>query len=565
MRSKRRGKIKALLIALIILIFLLLTVIILYNKSISGNVVLNPEIPKNCSNESIISLWQSVFTESSNGIQIYTDTSTTGRCDNVIAYKINSDNILYLIVEDYDDFNSNVYNSIGIIRMNATQETAARIRSLILPDDISSLTNLELHYNATNRSISLSQADSEIRTSFKVEPSTWINDSDNSDIVYTFNYTEILSSNKNRTVFSNTYGNKSVSIISISEREGITCIPKWIPHNLSCNSTEKMDTWFTYSYNCPEAGTPPENTTTGCNYDNNSVFGDLKEFQSRTAGTGFSEGLLIYIDSGLANTTKIVNQTKKVEIKTSNQTYVEFSWDFASPLDIALIEVKRQSSEGIGSIVVNGLAGVNKTVILDSLIDTNEICIRNEEVSSASSISVGCSKPDEIRLSCPQSKGKISCEFDGGYFTIYGLNNSAAKEINLSASEEICTPSWNCTLGECINNTQTNTCTDTNHCNSLLDKPAENQMCGELAVLAANSSCIPSLNCTQWSACGDKNRTRVCIDANNCIIGNQTQSEDCETPQERTRNTIFLMVIFVIIALIAIVTIILIIQFAKHK
>ena len=41
MRSKRRGKIKALLIALIILIFLLLTVIILYNKSISGNVVLN--------------------------------------------------------------------------------------------------------------------------------------------------------------------------------------------------------------------------------------------------------------------------------------------------------------------------------------------------------------------------------------------------------------------------------------------------------------------------------------------------------------------------------------------
>ena len=132
--------------------------------------------------------------------------------------------------------------------MNATQETAARIRSLILPDDISSLTNLELHYNATNRSISLSQADSEIRTSFKVEPSTWINDSDNSDIVYTFNYTEILSSNKNRTVFSNTYGNKSVSIISISEREGITCIPKWIPTIFHVIQQKKWIPGLPYSY-----------------------------------------------------------------------------------------------------------------------------------------------------------------------------------------------------------------------------------------------------------------------------------------------------------------------------
>ncbi len=90
-----------------------------------------------------------------------------------------------------------------------------------------------------------------------------------------------------------------------------------------------------------------------------------------------------------------------------------------------------------------------------------------------------------------------------------------------------CTESWSCSeWSECINRTQTRTCTDTNDCGTTLDKPAETQSC---TYIPPAQNCTENWECTDWSDCVNGTQTRTCTDTNNCgtIENKPAESQSC--------------------------------------
>jgi len=488
MKHKKRDRIKKLLILLIILILMLLTIIL--NKIIlSGNVVLITSIPADCSNESIKALWNSIFIETSTNIQIYANTTHTGRCDNITAYKLNG-NTIYMMIGAYSQSELSLYNSMSVAKMNLTQEAADKIRTLSLPSGISTLIDINMYKNSTTRNLNLSQTDSEIRSIFKVEPTTW-QDITNlwglTDTFYSFNYTEI--STKNRSVFSAVSGNHSYSFITITEVEVPPCIPNIIEHNTSCNSSETKLSWYTDSNNC--GSNIPENKTPSCNYNNDTILGNSDEFKSRINPL-VGEDITIFINNtSNLSSQNFTNLSEKVEFKGAEKTYLEFYWDFSNYLDINKISLERQSSGNKGYLIVKGV-NVNKTIYVDRLNSSSKVCAENSEISSISSISSNCNKQDEILLNCPDSSNSITCEISSNNtFKIQGLTHSGATEFWYNDTE--CIPNWTCSSWQdCINGIQIRNCTDKNYCFSLANKPPTNQTCTSLP--GNQSNCTANWN-----------------------------------------------------------------------
>jgi hypothetical protein len=560
---KKKRKLNILPILLIILILALILTIILMipisKKNISGNVILSPIIPSDCSNESIKALWDSIFLESSNNIQIYGNTTHTGRCDDVIAYKINSNGNLYVLFQDYYESVSTIETQLSVIKVNVTQITADRVRNLNFPVEKDLLTE-NTFMNSTNRTLNFNQADTEIKSIFKIEPSTWKQEFSSPDTRYLFNYTEIISTVKNRSVFSIVIANQSASIINIREVEPLLCAPNWISHNTSCNSSEILYTWYTDSNNCPNPAIP-DNTSTICDYNNDSLIGTIEDFTTKTTSSGFNN-LSVYVNNILANNTtslNLKNKIEKVEFKDPTTTYVEFYWDFSTPLDLNTIFVEKQSSSDRGYILVKGL-NVNKSITLNNLANTNKICVKDSEINSILNINESCFKQNEHVLSCPESLGKISCQIvEGGNFRVYGLEHSGAIEFIQNITP--CIPSWNCSdWFECKNNTQIKKCTDLKRCGISTGKPLTNQSCG---INPIQSNCIVSLNCTEWSKCQNSTQIRTCSDINKCQE-NKTETRECEKP-DSTKSIMFISIIAILVILIIIVSLVIILEFAKKN
>jgi hypothetical protein len=72
----------------------------------------------------------------------------------------------------------------------------------------------------------------------------------------------------------------------------------------------------------------------------------------------------------------------------------------------------------------------------------------------------------------------------------------------------ICQEFWECTnWTECVNNSRTRLCTDTNNCETNISRPLEVRDC--------NVSCIENWICS-WSSCVNNIQEKICTDTNNC-------------------------------------------------
>ena len=100
----------------------------------------------------------------------------------------------------------------------------------------------------------------------------------------------------------------------------------------------------------------------------------------------------------------------------------------------------------------------------------------------------------------------------------------AEKTARIISNETLpCQEDWTCTAwSDCVDGTQTRTCTDNNACGTTTNKPSESQACG--------IECIEDWTCGEWSDCVDSTQTRVCTDNNNCGTVNDKPyvSQTCE-------------------------------------
>ena len=110
--------------------------------------------------------------------------------------------------------------------------------------------------------------------------------------------------------------------------------------------------------------------------------------------------------------------------------------------------------------------------------------------------------------------------------TVYlEANSSKLLRIDLSPEEgpPLCTEDWTCTAwSDCVDGTQTRTCTDNNVCGTTINKPLESQACEVV--------CVEDWTCGEWSKCVDGTQARTCTDNNACGTAKDKPSgyQECE-------------------------------------
>jgi len=566
---KKRGKrIKLLITILIILVILLILVIISLNKNISGKVIFNPTIPTDCSNDSIKALWNSIFNEPSTDIIIFTNTSEPGKCSFITAYKIKNDEAFILSGVDMILFGN--LTVITGIRGNFTEEYLNILRAI---SNASAEVYLNSSNNPIiqekyikPRTFNLAEANVSFKTSFKKTPGNWIiNNSDLNKVFY--NYDENITESSTNTIKINedlSFANYSIDYVGYVKiiTSIPSCTPNWQEQNTTCNSSETILTYYTDSNYCGTTTSQPFNKTQNCNFNNDSIFGNPEDFKTKIRNS-MHEQVTLYIN-GTSNLSSqnFTNQNIRVEIKNSNATYVDFYWNFSVPLDLNNIYIEKYTFVNKSYILIKNLH-VNKTVYLNSFAYSGKICIKDEEISSISAINPKCIKSNEILLTCPESDENISCEVDEDGFRIMGLTNSGVIEYIENAS---CIENWNYSAwSNCTNNLQTRNATDLSYCGTTLNKDETTQPCGtDPPDITINSSCTPSWNCSAWSECINDTQTKTCTDNNNCKPDKE-QSQSCSASFLKLTNYIYIGLIITLIIAIVIILISLIITFFNHN
>ncbi len=534
------------------------------NSFLTGKVVSTPIIPTDCSDASIRAVWDSVFKESSSGIIIFTNTSQVGKCNAFLAYKINGERAYILQGEDVSFVLFVPINVTAIIAAegNFTQDyldilgsTTTAIDNLFI--DGSTDTFIPANY-LKSREISLSQAGSEFNNFFKATPASWKINATSSSTSYMFLDDETLDSGS-RGIIGVVLANYTLNVFAFSEIITIvpSCTPSWKQYNTTCLSSESKVTYYIDSNNCGTDSGRPANISVGCDANSNGIIGNVSSFATSRIS------LSVYINASSASNSKnYTGGIQRVEFKEGSVSRIWFNHNFSVPLDMNAIYIEKQgASSKFGYLIVNGIND-SKTITIDRLNGSNEICLKNNHVTSISSLSGDCFEDDEELIYCPGEYTFFSCDVSSSKITVSGLTNSAVRESvgDSYYLTRACTPSWNCSFwGSCINNTQTKICLDLNSCNSSYGKPPGNQAC---------VSCNPSWNCSVWlpeECTKEENRTRTCNDINNCGVNSEKPAEKKSCEYESNLTWIFVVIIvFVCLALI-IVLIAIIISIKKQQ
>lgn len=142
---------------------------------------------------------------------------------------------------------------------------------------------------------------------------------------------------------------------------------------------------------------------------------------------------------------------------------------------------------------------------------------------------------------------------DNGTYRIYatvndtsGNEDSPSRRTIILGTTPLCIANWTCTAwSECVNNTQTRTCTDENSCGTLTGKPSETQSC---------TACTPDWNCTEWlpEECPtNETQIRTCTDLNNCGVATGKPSETQSCTYGKNLMWLYITIVIVIILIIA--------------
>jgi hypothetical protein len=502
----------------------------LTGMAITGRAILTPTAITNCSNESITAVWDSIFKETSDKINI-TAGVISGRCA-ITAYKIKNKELYYLILGSSETISQ---NDLVITAYHVNATPTYQYSEPVL---ISSLFSI----NMTARAITTSEAaTSEFSNSFKATPSAWQTSVQEGSIVYSYNET---SDSRTNTGMINANSSINTFIFSSLSSQSTNCTSNWTEIRNACTTDETLLAWYNDTNQCANA-TTPSNRTINCDYDNNKIIGNASSPDYNNLD------LQIYINNSIANLSQIFANNQTVEFKEGNITRVTFNHDFATPLDLKNILIKKQpASSTIGYLIVNGINN-SKTIAIDRLNSTSAaICVKEAEITAISSVSDECGEADEELVDCPGNHAGITCEVSGNNFIVSGLEHSAVEEYSqIQQDMIICNPNWNCSnWSSCTSNQQTRICTDINSCNVGTGKPSELQTC---------ISCVPNWTCTSWkpTTCPkNKTQTKICLDKNNCgiIAGKPSESQPCEYKSSPLLFVIILLILLLIVGGIAI-------------
>lgn len=505
--------------------------------SLSPLTVFGPDRPQNCNFSSTFSLWTSVF-EGAAVVVTRNETSHDDRCEEFFLYDATNyapairtiygtdDGTTFDLDVQHIEFTQSDFDNV--ITPNLTETDAFELSEFFF-DDVWD------YVNATERSLSLGEADIHYREVFENTPPSWETETSGGDILYTFEQIQ-SNSTERRNVYGAVNGNQTITFSSYTLTFTQGCVPDWTSYTTDCVEGETNITYYRDSNNCNNMSTYPGNRTNDCDYDGNGIIGD----EGDIADTNIE--VSVYIDDEELNSSHDYEDELEVRLREGSVTRVSFDHDFdATPLNLRAIVVKKQtSSASRGYLIVNGIND-EKTFRVDKKNSTSDqICIEDKNITSISSISDDCDESGEHLLDCPDTSSGFGCSISGDYFIVTGLDHSAVEEF-AEGTSTACTPNWDCTdWSTCTNGQQTKTCTDLNFCNTTSGKPPESQSCGD--------TCTTVWNCTAWapSTCPrNQTQTRFCTDNNNC------QSDKSETRTCEFKSHTLLIIIIVVGVLLA--------------
>lgn len=579
-------------ISLIILALVLASVFLVFN--LKEKPLLSPQtfsVLQNCSNESIISVWNSVFYESPVNLRISANTTRSDICEKYFARKIR-DSKFYLLRASNTNFSDEgrLYNRSEIEAVVMEINNSEFLNSLINISDYNEFEGHFLNYPLASRNVnSVSEADNIFREYFKITPATWEYFGNGYKEYYTFEDEE-MTSYEDRNIDGVVFINYSMEGFSYSKVTGnfsffgcsplwqclpwsncingtetrncydlrncnttlnkpitnrscsvVACVSNWSILNRTCISDETILTLYNDTNSCNLS--LMRNITGECDYERNGVIGNFSSFASDVA-------LAVYINSAPANISEILNTTRTVEFVEENKKRIKFDYNFSVPLNMKRINIKRQPyGANWGYIIVNNISAA-KTVWVDQINETSrKICIKNEHVNNISELSSNCNKTNEYFVECPGSNSSFFCNITERRFYVSGLTSSAAREM---LGGVICQPNWSCNnWSSCVSGTSAKirTCMDINNCNNISSMPLLTEAC---------PLCTTDWNCTAWNPkkCPKtKNQTRICTDRNSCGTDDSKPNEvqACKYKSNFMWLIISLSVLVVLAIIVAIV------------
>lgn len=470
---------KSLIIVGSLLVLIVLAIFFIFHQEekigLTGNAVFNSPVTLNCTEESAKLIWDSYFNENATGVEIILDDKGSGDCSYVI-YKMNGgEGFMIFAEQDYisgglKELTSKLVHFIlsptGLSYFGFFNESNLFDEDYYLPRQTSLTTStlaesyLDTYFNIDSISLDTKQTNGGGPEGILcVDCLGYINSEEASGVGLAF-----LSADQ------------SFEYIIHSQDVSQLCTSNWTPTNTSCIDDQKT-TWFSDANDCETTTGKPVNITYSCDSDANGIIGNISSVSTSNIN---KTNLKFFINGSELDLSKNYTSKNEVEIKGGTTTLIKFNWSFTNALNLEDITIKRSSaSSDEGYIIVNGL-NVEKTVYVDrNILNSTEICIKDETISSTSSISDECSGDNETSLNCPDEEDGFSCSLENSNKTykVTGLMHSAVIEINP------CISNWTCSnWSDCTNGSQKRTCNDYNNCVYYSGRPTLTQNCNSSEV-----------------------------------------------------------------------------------
>ena len=251
MKKKGNGVILFVLILILVLTF---TIIFLFYIRSIVNISFSPALPSDCSNESIRSLWDSIFQETSDDIRIFSDQTASNEIT-CIAFKNQNTVITSLeITLSNIQVNNKDYNNTRIeaSQFNLTLDPSIQLSNIQALQDYMSLQSSWSNNFSLRNINSIAQANSTFISIYKLNTASWFySNVDIPSYVFGINISDDVSN------ISMEYGviatNISLNMFySRIEKLNaiISCIQNWTAMNTSCRDNDSFVTWFRDINNC---------------------------------------------------------------------------------------------------------------------------------------------------------------------------------------------------------------------------------------------------------------------------------------------------------------------------
>jgi len=179
------------------------------------------------------------------------------------------------------------------------------------------------------------------------------------------------------------------------------------------------------SDNCPGTSNSGQQDS-----DSDGVGNACDPLKGKASSIASNVDLKVYVGDE-TNLSKSFDGLKTVQFKTTNNKLLaQFNFNFSNgTLDLTNVSVKINELTGRGSIAISGLPLLNKTIYVDKISGSKELCVKDAEVTNISELDGTCTTSVGVKIGCPGENGTLECDLVGTSYKISGLTHSAALEL----------------------------------------------------------------------------------------------------------------------------------------